>query len=178
MSYIKHFIFFSILLYSCNNQEHTLWKKAHDFYENENYIKTVELYTKVIELNPDNFMAYNSRGLSEYNLDNFQNAIIDYSHAIEINDNFVEAYYNWGLAYYSIDKFDLATQDFSKVIDIKSDDYMAYYQRGYIKMIIHNYNDAISDFKKRLNTDKLIIFMKIELFVIVFLKNTLKPKKI
>jgi Flp pilus assembly protein TadD len=53
-------------------------------YQWGNYDAAIYLFTKGIELNPDNYYLYNDRGLCYLALDDIDNAISDFSEAIEL----------------------------------------------------------------------------------------------
>ena len=53
-------------------------------------------FTKAIELNPKNPIAYTNRGLVRYKLGDFDGALADHTRAIELNPHLAEAYTNRG----------------------------------------------------------------------------------
>jgi len=114
-----------------------------------NYDGAIYLFTKGLELNPDNQYLYNDRGLcylekgslgvEAYLSSNMEKAIADFSKAIELDADFAEAYYNRGLAYYeqgsyyNTTPFTSAISDFTEAIELLEDpDKLidAYYNRG------------------------------------------------
>ena len=52
------------------------------------YEGAIKNYTKVIELDPDNYVAYMNRGWNKSNLGDEYAAISDYNKSIEINSNY------------------------------------------------------------------------------------------
>ena len=59
----------------------------------EDYKGSIEDYSKVIELNPNNEDAYSGRGASKNQLKDFDSAIKDFTEAININPN--SYFLNW-----------------------------------------------------------------------------------
>ena len=67
-------------------------------------------------MNPEDFIAYNNRGLAYANKGEFNAAIQDYDKAIELNPQSADAYINRGNAYDEKGEFDTAIQDYNKAI--------------------------------------------------------------
>ena len=86
--------------------------------------------TEVIEKNPRDAVAYNTRGVVYAKLGQFSNAIDDFSHSIELDPRFSGAYTNRALAYRQEKKDDLAMQDFNQAIAVNPNDAAAYLGRG------------------------------------------------
>ena len=144
-------------------------------YQWGNYDAAIYLFTKGIELNPDNYYLYNDRGLCYLALDDIDNAISDFSEAIELESDFAEAYYNRGIAYFGGGEWrraldneegNKAIADFTKAIELDPENLEAYNNRGLVYSeyihyrhkpfdteIIDKYNNALADFDKVLELD-------------------------
>ncbi len=105
-------------------------------YNEKDLDKQIELYTKAIELNPNDAEAYNNCGAAYYDKGEFNKAIEDYNKAIELNPNFAEAYNNRGFAYNDKGEFDNAIKDLTKAIELNPNFAEAYNNRAlcYIKL--------------------------------------------
>ena len=68
-------------------------------YNNGDYNGAVKLCDEAITLNPNNFIAWYSRGTAYCRLKQYDRAIQDLNKAIQLNPNYVEAYNNRGSAY-------------------------------------------------------------------------------
>ena len=86
--------------------------------------------TEVIERNPHDAAAYNTRGVVYAKLGRYSNAIDDFTHAIELDPSFAGAYTNRALAYRQTKKDNLALQDFNQAIIVNPKDAAAYLGRG------------------------------------------------
>ena len=86
--------------------------------------------TEVIERNPRDPAAYNTRGVVYAKLGQYSNAIEDFTHTIELDPNFSGAYTNRALAYRQTRKDNLALQDFNQAIIVNPNDAAAYLGRG------------------------------------------------
>ena len=112
------------------------------------YEKSVEHYTRAIELKPDLVGAEYNRGLAHYHNAEYEPAIRDFSTTINYAPDDAKAYNDRGNAYRKLGKHDCAIQNYCKAIELQSDYAKAYYNRGL------SYNDqarcdqAIQDFNK------------------------------
>ena len=145
-------------------------------FQQKNYKKAIEYYTRAIESHPDDAFLYNNRGLAAYygakKAKEYKKAISDYSKAIELKPDYAVAYHNRGLAYFkrggwtNTGPFDKAISDFTKAIALKPDYLDAYYNRGlthtrcvhyYFKPFtddaIGRFNKAVTSFSKVLQLD-------------------------
>lgn len=75
--------------------------------------------SKYIELEKNDYAAYNLLGIAFNNLGEIDSSFAYFNKAIKINDKSAEAYFNRGRLYFSQSEFDLALKDFLKA---KSDD--------------------------------------------------------
>ena len=72
--------------FEISQEAEDLYETATREYQNANYVKAIEIFTKVIELEPEYFFAYHFRGMAYYYLLNFRKAKKDWekaSHAIK-----------------------------------------------------------------------------------------------
>ena len=75
----------------------------------------IEDFTKVIEIKPNDVMAYNNRGSAYAQQGNFAQAMADFTKAIEISPNDPVAYHNRAVVFYQFNEFDKAWYDVRKV---------------------------------------------------------------
>ena len=72
--------------FEISQEAEDIYESAIREYQNANYIKAIEIFTKVIELEPEYFFAYHFRGMAYYYLLNFEKAQKDWekaTHAIK-----------------------------------------------------------------------------------------------
>lgn len=118
----------------------------------ENYDKAIELYTKAIELSPENAEAFFSRGDSYAALDDNDKAIADYSKVITIEPKNARVSYRRALLYFKQEKFDRAIRDFSEVIKLDKKYIVAYYRRGRSYEEKGEMDKALGDYRKAIET--------------------------
>lgn len=80
-------------------------------YQEEDYAKAIEHYSKAIELNPKIVNAYNNRGVAYSENDEVERAIKDYNKAIELNPELAEAYLSRGIYWLRLQKWQEARSD-------------------------------------------------------------------
>ncbi len=111
---------------------------------------TKRYLSKYIELEKNDYAAYNLLGIAFNNLGEIDSSFAYFNKAIKINDKSAEAYFNRGRLYFSQSEFDLALKDFLKA---KSDDKnfnlsmmlaQTYYALG-------KYAEALEEYKISLN---------------------------
>ncbi|MBU0986452.1 MAG: tetratricopeptide repeat protein [Proteobacteria bacterium] len=102
----------------------------------------------VIKLDPDNYVAYNNRGvfLKEQAGDLVQ-ALKDYNAAIGLYPENEGAYYNRGLLYEKQGDLAAAVADYSSVIRLNPRDTKAYNNRGILRDRLGDWAGALADFK-------------------------------
>ncbi len=118
------------------------------YQEFEDLETTIQYYDKVINSNPNDWIAYNNRGRSKGKLGKSQNAISDFDEAIRLNPKFYGAYNNRGLAKRNLSKFEDSLSDFDAAIKLNPKGWGAYNNRGLTKRNLNKFQDAISDYDK------------------------------
>ncbi|MBY9010241.1 MAG: tetratricopeptide repeat protein [Candidatus Lokiarchaeota archaeon] len=83
--------------------------------ENE---KSIDIFRRIIVLEPTNYKAYYNLGISYFNLERFGDALEAYKTAINFNPNYKHVYYNLGLLYESTRDFQKAVEAYRKALEI------------------------------------------------------------
>ncbi len=83
-----------------------------------NYRKSVEAFSRVIDLNQDFAHAYNNRGVAYSELGNYRLAIQDYNRAVILDPEEVVFRFNRGIAFGRAGEYDLAIEDLKRVIEM------------------------------------------------------------
>lgn len=110
--------------------------------------KSIQEYTKIIELEPNNVEAYIDRGYYKDALGNFKEAIADYDTAITMDSTNAEAYFKRGYSKDRLKDYVGANIDYSYAIKFKADHVAAYYNRGLNKVELKDVSGGIEDFDK------------------------------
>ena len=118
------------------------------FIQNKVWADSVTLWSKAIEINPENSVAYNHRGNAQSKLSSYSKAIEDYNKAIEFDNKSSDPYNNRGLAKFYLGNYKDAIADYNKAIEIKPEYAEAYFNRGNSKNKLENYTEALADLNK------------------------------
>ena len=117
-------------------------------YFRKDYETALKNYDVAIQLNPNNFEAYNNRGVAYKNLGQYERAIQDYDKAIELNPNYDNAHNNRGNAYRLLKQYEQAIQDYGKAIELNPNNADAWNGRAITYFQLKKYEQALDDFNK------------------------------
>jgi len=109
--------------------------------------KEMELYSRIIEIDPNIAEVYNNRGILRKEMNDLDGALQDYNKAIELNPNDA-AYYNRGILKKDMNDLDGALQDYNKAIELNPNYAMAYNNRGNLRSDMNDNEGALQDYNK------------------------------
>ncbi len=115
--------------------------------------KAIAEFSRAIELDPLDPMAYVNRGNAQADNGEFGKAMADYAKALELNPRCSHAYANRGWRWYERGDFDNAIADFTKAVKHNPRDDNAYTGRGFAWEKKGNWDNAIADHSKALQID-------------------------
>jgi serine/threonine-protein phosphatase 5 len=78
--------------------------EANGLFSKNKFVQCVLLYTKAIELNPDNAGLWTNRSLAHIKLEEYGSAIEDAERALSVDSGFTKAYYRKGAALFGLGK--------------------------------------------------------------------------
>ncbi len=130
-------------------------EEGNRFYYNGEYDRAIAAYNEAIELNPNDYDAYNSRACAYDEQGEYDKAIQNYNRAIELNPNDADIYNNRGVAYYNISDIHRAFLDYNQAIKLNPNDPKVYVNRGVAYRKTGDYDKAIADYNQaiKLNPD-------------------------
>jgi len=120
--------------------------KGFIYYELGEKVKALELFSKAIELNPEDAAAYYNRGNSYADLKQYEKAIADYSKAIELNPEDTAAYINRGNSYAVLKQYEKAIEDYDRAIEINPEFFQSYHNRGVSYFNSSKFYNGLKDF--------------------------------
>lgn len=117
-------------------------------YEKKEYVKSIEYYNDVLQLNENYTQAYYNRGLSYLNLKEDTLAIVDFDNATNLDKSNKNAYYWKAYCLKNINRTDEAIKNYNKAIDLDDKYESAYVDRGiaFMDEKVKDYDRAIADF--------------------------------
>ena len=131
----------------------TLMSRANTDSNTGNYDTAIATFGEAIRLNPNDALAFYSRGLAYGKKGDNEHAIADYNQAIRLDAKNALAFRNRGLAYEKKGNNDQAIADFSEAIRLDPNDALAFNSRGVVYAMKGDYDRAIADFNKGILLD-------------------------
>ncbi|XP_064489746.1 serine/threonine-protein phosphatase 5-like [Ornithodoros turicata] len=108
---------------SQNQEEARKYKEeANEYFKKQEFTTAIDLYSKAIELDPNNAVYYGNRSFAYLKTECFGYALSDASKAIELDKTYVKGYYRRAAAHMSLGKFKLALKDFEAVTKARPND--------------------------------------------------------
>jgi tetratricopeptide (TPR) repeat protein len=126
------------------------------FLKDEDWQRAVTAFTSVIELEPDNALAYDRRGIAYGRAERYDEAIADFGRAISIDLAFAGAYNNRGLSYYRQYRSDEAMADYDIAIQLSPGVAVFYANRGLAHSQRGDLYAAIADYDKAIELDPIL----------------------
>lgn len=122
----------------------------------QNYQRGVQSFTKSIEIDAYNPIAYYNRGYAYMKLNNIKFAISDFKEAVSMNDSLKEAYLNLGKCYSKSHQEELAIEAYNNALKIDPEYSSAFYNMGISYEDLGNLEKAILNYDKAidLNPDR------------------------
>jgi Tfp pilus assembly protein PilF len=113
------------------------------------------LWNHVLQLNPDNYLAYYNRGVLNQDQGRLAEAIADYSSAVKLDPEYSEAYYNRGISRESQGDITGAIVDYSEAIQLNPKYVEAYNNRGVLRKAKGDLAGAVTDFNTAIRLNPL-----------------------
>lgn len=157
MKYLTVFILFSFsTLLSAQNSFENHFKLANASFQMKQYNEAILLYSKAIEVEPNDWRAYYQRGLSYHYLKKYSEALDDYETSLKLVNNPSKKEYihfNKGLVNYTI-KMDIKSLiDFNRVIKINDKNAEAWFMAGMACVDLNRKEQAVKNFKKAIELE-------------------------
>jgi len=73
--------------------------KGLDLYNQDKFNESLQAYSRALELDPNDFEAWNNKGIDEGLLGRYDEAQQSFENAVAINESYAEAWYNLGVIY-------------------------------------------------------------------------------
>jgi tetratricopeptide (TPR) repeat protein len=119
--------------YAGANETSTEWfMKGLDLYNQDRIDESLQAYNRALELDPNDYEAWNNKGINEGLLGRYDDALVSFGNAVAINDSYAEAWYNMGVIYdfkgyyqTAVQKYKRATQlnpSYQKALERRSAD--------------------------------------------------------
>jgi tetratricopeptide (TPR) repeat protein len=131
----------------------SIYKRARAFDANGDFEEAVIQYTDIIERNPNDATAYESRCWAFYRLKKLEHAVTDCTTALEINPNFSDALAGRCFAYQSMGDQEKAIEDCTQAMELDPDYASLYTARADAYRELWDYETALKDYNRSLEID-------------------------
>ncbi len=113
--------------------------------------KAKNIFSEILNTEPNNFAAYNNMGNISFLLGNLDEALQNYDKAIKLKPDFADAHNNRGNVFHKIKKIDAALESYERAIEINANHVQAISNRGNIFLnelkkiedAVQSYNTAL-----------------------------------
>ncbi len=131
-----------------------LMRDAAFEFKNDNFLKAIDIYKKVLTVFPKHYYAHLWSGTAYYAINQTDEAIVCYKNALKINAKGFDAYLNYSQLEMKENRFqsslDLINQAI-KFSPFKAESHSNLYNRkGLLEYYLYNYADALDSFNKSL----------------------------
>ena len=117
-------------------------------FQTKNYLKSVEIIDKAIQIKPNNAEVYDFKAIVLIHLKKFEEAVESWNRAIKIKPDYAEAHYNRGNALRELNKIEAAIASYDKAIKIKHNFAEAHYNRGNALVELNKIEAALESFDR------------------------------
>ncbi len=128
--------------------DNEIFKKAKTYYNAKKYKEAISGFTKAIQINPNNAIAYYWRGNANHRTGKIVPAVSDYLKALQIAPDYAGPYMGRGAVYLHKNKIEAALADFNKAIELNPKFAEAYFDRALVYFIKKEYNKSWADVHK------------------------------
>ena len=122
-------------------------------YKEKDPKKKIEYFTKCLELNPKNKVAWEDKGYALRKLGRYEEAIRCYDRALEIDPRDAVAWYNKGIALDNLRRYEEAIRCYDKALEINPKYANAWNNKGVTLGKLGRYEEAIRCFDKAIEID-------------------------
>ncbi len=130
--------------------EKQLFETGVDHLKQHRYEAAIELFTQLIELDPNNPDAYKNRGVAYMKLSQYDPAIQDFEKTRQMVPDLKGLHSNLGVAWYYKGEYEEAISNYDKEIALSPDSHYAYFNRAICWAELKNYDKSLADISQTL----------------------------
>lgn len=110
--------------------------------------EAIELFSKSLELQPEDYYSWYYRGIAKIFLDNYEEALTDFEQTIKLAPDYKNAWLYCAITKKYLTDYEGAIADFSHAIQLDQNYADAYYNRGLIYEMLGKKDSACLEFNK------------------------------
>ncbi len=119
----------------------------------EHYQEAILAFEQALQLDPDDAVAYNGKGLALANLQFYQDALIAYEQAIVLNPYFTNAYLNKGSVLCNLKRYQEALPVCERAIQLEPNNASAFNLKGLVLEKLGRYEEALAVLDQAIQLD-------------------------
>ncbi len=120
---------------------------AATFFQVRHWTNSISLFSHVVRVDPNNFVAHNHLGLALMTVDRVDEAIDHYREAIRIAPSHSKSINNLGIALMKKGRIDAAIDQFSAALEIQPAFASAHYNLGNAMMVLDRLPEAVGHYR-------------------------------
>ncbi len=113
-----------------------------------NFIEAIKLFSKSIELQPEDYYSWYNRGIAKSMLNLYEDALPDFEQTVKLAPDYKKGYLNRGTTKKRLTDYDGALADYTYAIKLDFNYSDAYYNRGLVYDMLGKKDSACADFNK------------------------------
>lgn len=130
-----------------------LLERGQAFIDQGAYSEAANIYSALLELEPQNLTALYNRGDAYFNLGSYQQAIDDFSAALELDPEAVQTWHYRGVAYERMENYEAALADYNKAIELDPAFLISQFGRGNALQSLGRHDEAIAAYDNVIRLD-------------------------
>jgi tetratricopeptide (TPR) repeat protein len=146
----------SIAHLSQTERETLLRQQALSNAQRGHYVEAIDLFTWLIDDNPNNVSSFNNRGLLYFQTGQFSQALTDYNRALHLNPRLAKVYNNRANCYVALGDLEAAIADYETSIDLDPIDIRSRLNLGITFRDLERYEAAIETFDLALQISQFL----------------------
>ena len=108
----------------------------------------IKLFSKSIELRPEDYYAWYNRGIAKSMLNRYEEALSDFEQTVKLAPEYKKGYLNRGNAKKHLTDYEGAIADYTYAIKLDGQYADAYFNRGFVYEMLGKKDSACADFAK------------------------------
>lgn len=129
------------------------YDRGIDFFKRKEYFKAIKCFNKVLELEPNHFLALYNTGGAFYYLAEYEKSLKFFEDVLKIDDRNSDAWYFKGCTLLEMGKFKDAIKDFDKALNINPKDFEALNDKGVALLRLGETEESLKYFDKSLDVN-------------------------
>ena len=130
--------------------EKQLFETGVDHLKQHRYDAAIEVFTELIELDPDNPDAYKNRGVAHMKLSQYDAAIQDFEKTKQMMPDLKGLNSNMGVAWYYKGEYEKAIASYDREIALSPDSHYAFFNRAICWAELKKYDKSMEDINQTL----------------------------